>query len=106
MKKVLTDIAGVETLNRIDETIKNIKSKKKFIALSNGAVIDANEIMYLSQIEQCGEDDDYRYYMTVIFRSNTYYHNLYYSSVDDAEEDYWLIRHALLDENDSDMICE
>ena len=57
---------------------------KNLLALPSGAVLDTNEIMYLSQISQYGEENEYRYYLTIIFKNNQYPHVLEYNSVDDA----------------------
>ena len=69
---------------------------KNLLALPSGVVLDTNEIMYLSQISQYGEENGYHYYLTIIFKNNQYPHTLEYRSVDDAEEEYWMIRNTLL----------
>lgn len=69
---------------------------KELLALPSGAVLDTNEIMYLSQISQYGKENEYHYYLTIIFKNNQYPHVLEYRSVDDAEEEYWMIRNTML----------
>lgn len=69
---------------------------KNLLALPSGAVLDINEIMYLSQISQYGKENEYNYYLTIIFKDNQYPLTLEYRSVDDAEEEYWMIRNTML----------
>lgn len=69
---------------------------KELLALPSGAVLDINEIMYLSQISQYGEVNEYHYYLTIIFKNTQYPLTLEYRSVDDAEEEYWMIRNTML----------
>lgn len=75
---------------------------KKLLALPSGAVLDTNEIMYLSQISQYGKENEYNYYLTIIFKNNQYPHVMEYSSVDDAEEEYWMIRNTMLER----IVCD
>lgn len=75
---------------------------KNLLALPSGAVLDTNEIMYLSQISQYGKENEYNYYLTIIFKNNQHPHTLEYCSVDDAEEEYWMIRNSMLER----IVCD
>lgn len=75
---------------------------KKLLALPSGAVLDTDEIMYLSQVSQYGKENECHYYLKIIFKNNQYPHTLEYSSVEDAEEEYWMIRNSMLER----IVCD
>ena len=75
----------------------------KYIALTSGHVIETSTLVYLSGIQSFIEEDDCVYYLELIWANNNHKQTITYTSIDDCEEDYWVINHAIMDKQ---MICE